>query len=680
MPLARRLLPALLMPLILLLGACGGTPTADYSATAPQLIDRELLFGNPSKFQGRLSPDGKMMSYRAPLKGVMNIWVAPAGDLNSARPITQDTGRGIPNHFWTLDSQSILYTQDQGGDENWHLYSVNLRTSAARDLTPLPGISAQFMAQSERHPGQIVVGINDRDSRWHDVYQIDLATAQRELLAQNDGFAQIFVDHDLQVRLGSRPTTGGGQMLYRLDEVGWEELTEIPLEDMYTTEVLGFDADNEGVYMLDSRGRNNPALTRLVLATGQSNALAESRDGNIASVLFHPQTHKPIALAFNRHLRDWRALDDAFARDIKALQTQADGDVQILATTLDGNRWTVHISRADRSPEYAVYDRADLKLTQLFHTNPGLTGLPLSAKQNITIRSRDGLDLVSYLTLPIGVRTKSNGRPSIPQPMVLLVHGGPWARDTAGYDGEVQWLANRGYSVLQVNFRGSTGFGKDFVNAGNYEWARNMHNDLLDAAQWAVKERIADQNRIAIMGANYGGYATLVGLSFTPEVFACGVDIAGPSNLESLLQSIPPYWEGYRQMLAAAVGAPDTPPGQALLKERSPLYKASNIQRPLLIGQGANDPRVKQAESDQIVAAMNKLGIPVTYLLYPDEGHGLQKPQNRFSFYAVAESFLAECLAGRRQPIESGDFNSSSIEVVDGAQHIEGLVEALAAP
>ncbi|MEP4148303.1 MAG: S9 family peptidase [Halioglobus sp.] len=674
----RTLLASLVIPLLLLLGACASTPPAN-NATAPQLIDRELLFGNPSRFQGRLSPDGTMMSFRAPLKGVMNLWVAPAGDLNSARAITQDSGRGIPSHFWTLDSQNVLYIQDRDGDENWHLYRVNVRTGATGDLTPYEGINARFIAQSERHPGQVVVGINDRDPRWHDAYQIDLATGQRKLLAQNDGFAQLFVDHDLQVRLGSRPTDEGGQMLYRLEEGGWEELAEIPLEDASTTNVLGFDADNEGVYMLDSRGRNNPALTRMALASGQSNVLAESSQGNIDSVLFHPQTHKPIALAFNQHQKDWRALDEAFARDIKALESQADGDAEILATTLDGNRWTLYISRSDRSPEYAVYDRADLKLTTLFRTDPALTGLPMVAKENVTIRSRDGRDLISYLTLPTGVRTKSNGRPSVPLPMVLLVHGGPWGRDTAGFDGKVQWLANRGYAVLQVNFRGSTGFGKDFINAGNYQWAGDMHNDLLDAVQWAITERIAAQNRIAIMGGSYGGYATLVGLTFTPDVFACGVDIAGPSNLDTLIQSIPPYWAGFRTRLVAALGDPDTPPGQALLKERSPLYKASNIKRPLLIGQGANDPRVKQAESDQIVSAMNKLGIPVTYVLYPDEGHGFQKPENRLSFYAVTESFLSQCLGGRQQPI-GDDFENSSIQILDGEEHIRSLSETQSAP
>lgn len=661
--------------ILLLMSACSSQTDSPSDATQPALIDRELLFGNPSRFQGRLSPDGKMMSFRAPLDGVMNLWVAPAGKIDLARPITRDNNRGIPSHFWTLDSASVLYIQDQNGDENWHLHRVDVRTGESLDLTPFPGVRAEVLAQSERHPGQIVLGMNDRDARWHDAYLVDTATGKRTLLAENQGFSAFLVDNELQVRLAQKQTEDGGAQLLARDGSGWREIATIPAEDVFSTEVLGFDDSNTGAYMLDSRGRDKAALTRLDISTGETTVMARSSNADISDVLLDPQTHAPVAAAAHRHQREWFALDPAYEADIAAMQQAADGDAAILASTLDGQRWTVFVSRSNRSPIYSVYDRNTRELQTLFETNPAIKGLPLAATRNVTIQSRDGFELVSYLTLPTGAPMRGELRPAQPHPLVLLVHGGPWARDTADYNGQVQWLANRGYAVLQVNFRGSTGFGKAFTSAGNYEWAGKMHNDLIDAVNWATERGIARRDRVAIMGGSYGGYATLVGLTFTPEVFACGVDIVGPSNLQTLIESIPPYWEGFRRTLIAAIGDPDTAPGQSLLRERSPLNRVDKIQRPLLIGQGANDPRVKQAESDQIVKAMQARNIPVTYVLYPDEGHGFQKPENNLSFHAVAESFLAQCLGGRRQPI-GDDLQGSSLKIMAGADSVPGLLGA----
>ncbi len=473
--------------LVALLGACSSQTPSNPDATLPELIDRELLFGNPSRFQGRLSPDGEMMSFRAPLDGVMNLWVAPAGKIGQARPITRDTNRGIPSHFWTLDSSSVLYIQDRDGDENWHLHRVDVRTGDTIDLTPYEGVRAQVLGQSEDHPGRIAVGMNDRDPRWHDAYAVDLKTGQRQLLSRNDGFSDLYVDNDLVVRLAQRQTEDGGAELLVVAEDGWRALTAIPPEDVFTTRIVGFNADNTGAYMVDSRDRDTAALTRLDLGSGESSVIARSPTADISDVLVDPRSHAPVAAAANRHQRSWFALDPDYEGDITALQQSAEGDASILASTLDGQRWTVFISRSNRSPRYAVYDRQKRQLTPLFETNPAIKGLPLAVKRNVTISSRDGYDLVSYLTLPTGVPMRSELRPRTPLPLVLLVHGGPWARDTAGYDGQVQWLANRGYAVLQVNFRGSTGFGKNFTAAGNYEWAGKMHDDLLDAVDWAVE-------------------------------------------------------------------------------------------------------------------------------------------------------------------------------------------------
>ena len=643
----------------------------------PALIERSVLFGNPARYQGRLSPDGQQMSFRAPLDGVMNLWVGDRGDFASVRPITNDTGRGIPAHFWALDSKHVLYIRDEGGDENWHLYSVDLASGDIIDLTPYEGVQAQVIAQSEDAPGVVIVGMNDRDAQWHDAYRVELATGERTLLAQNDGLAQVYVDNALNVRLAARPTPSGGMDILSFGDDGWQPLFEIGFEDVQTTTILGFDDTNEGVYMLDSRGRNTSALVRMNLADQSVEVIAASDQVDIGGVLVDPRTHKPFAYATDLIRPEWHAIALDYTDTIAKLNSQLAGSSQILAQSLDNRYWTVYTDDTVSSPVYAVFDASTGELSELFETNPKLNDFTLAKMHGEVIKSRDGMDLVSYLTLPVESDADGDGRPGQPVPMVMLVHGGPWGRDTYGYAAEVQWLANRGYAVLQVNFRSSTGFGKNFLNAGNEEWAGAMHNDLLDAKYWAVEQGITQPDTVAIMGGSYGGYATLVGVTFTPDEFACGVDIVGPSNLATLLDSIPPYWESYRKIFSNAIGDPATEKGQSLLKERSPLTRVDQISKPLLIGQGANDPRVKQAESDQIVEAMKEKGIPVTYVLYPDEGHGFQKPENSMSFYAVAEAFLAECQGGRFQEL-GDDFANSSIQIPYGAEFVPGLAEKLA--
>jgi dipeptidyl aminopeptidase/acylaminoacyl peptidase len=679
---------SLALSLVLLLTACESktaTPaSAEQGAPAPAeteeavvmeqppLIERTVLFGNPVRFQGRLSPDGSKMSFRAPLDGVMNIWVGERGDFSSVKAITHDTGRGIPAHFWALDSRHVLYTQDQGGDENWHLYSVDLETGETIDLTPYDGTQAQMMAQSEKSPGIVIVGMNDRDPKWHDVHRVDLATGERTLLTENNRFGAIWIDNDLEVRLAGETTPDGGQQVLILDGDEWRPLFEIPFEDVQTTNILGFDEDNQGVYLLDSRNRDKAALVRMNLADQSISTIAESDKVDIASVLIDPRTHQPFAYALDLIRPEWHAINLEYKDVIAKLNSQLAGGSQVLAQSLDNRFWTVYTDESDTSPVYKVFDAESGELTDLFVTNPALNDLPLAKMHGVVIPSRDGMELVSYLTLPLESDADQDGVPEKPVPMVMLVHGGPWGRDTYGYSAIVQWLANRGYAVLQVNFRSSTGFGKDFLNAGNKQWAGAMHDDLLDAKYWAVEQGITAPDQVAIMGGSYGGYATLVGLTFTPDEFSCGVDIVGPSNLVTLLESIPPYWESFREVFFQAIGDPETEEGLSLLKERSPLTHVDKITKPLLIGQGANDPRVKQAESDQIVSAMAERGIPVTYVLYPDEGHGFQKPENNLSFYAVAEAFLAECQGGRYQEL-GNDFENSSIQIPHGAEFVPGI-------
>ncbi|MEM2922191.1 MAG: S9 family peptidase, partial [Candidatus Bathyarchaeia archaeon] len=428
------------------------------------------------------------------------------------------------------------------------------------------------------------------------------------------------------------------------------------------------------LYMMDSRERNTAALVAVDLETGAKDILAEDKRADVSDFVIHPTEKNVQAAAFTYERKSWKVLDKVVVEDFSYLRSVIDGELGVVSKTLDDRFWIV-VYDVDNGPRrYYVYDHQKRVARFLFTDHKALENFSLAKMYPAVIRSRDGWDLVSYYTLPVG--SDVDGRPRGPLPMVLLVHGGPWWRDFWGFNPYHQWLANRGYAVLSVNFRGSTGFGKAFVNASNREWGAKMHEDLIDAVAWAIKEGIADPKRIAIMGGSYGGYATLVGMTFTPEVFVCGVDIVGPSNLVTLLESIPPYWQPEVELFTTRVGDHRTDEGRKFLLTRSPLTYVDRIKRPLLIAQGANDPRVKQTESDQIVDAMRQKGIPVAYLLYPDEGHGFARPQNRISFVAVAESFLSAFLGGRYEPIGE-DFKGSKITVPVGVEYVPGLKEAL---
>jgi len=672
----------ILLPLlgVALLAALPGVaaPTAATAAAgdgAP-LIARAALFGNPERTQARLSPDGKYISFIAPRDGVLNVWVAPAGDLAAAKPVTNDRKRGIRQHFWAYDGAHLLYLQDQGGDENWRLYSARVDGGGERDLTPLAGVQAQVIGLSHERPGTVLVGLNDRKPEWHDAYEIDIATGDRKLVERNDHeIAGYLAGLDLKPRIALRTLPEGGEILRRKGD-GWERILAYGQADSLTTQPIDIEGDGKSALMLSSVGRDKAALVRVNLADGSTSVLAESGQADVDGVWLDPRSRAPEAYSVNYLRSTYAALDPEAAKDIEVLSKSLSGDFTVVSRTLDNSRWIVATDDPRRGISSHLYDRRAGTVTKLFDQRPALAGQPLQSMHAREIRTRDGLTMVSYLTLPPGSDANGDGRPDRPVPMVLNVHGGPWGRDVFGYDPEHQWLANRGYAVLSVNFRASTGFGKAFVNAGDREWAAKMHDDLLDAVDWAVREKITTPEKVAIYGGSYGGYATLVGLTFTPERFACGVDIVGPSNLETLLASIPPYWKSFFEEFARRVGDPRTEDGRKLLRERSPLWRADQIRRPLLIAQGANDPRVKQPESDQIVAAMKAKSLPVTYVLYPDEGHGFARPQNRTSFYAVSEAFLSTCLGGRFEPVGS-DFVGSSLQVPEGAQHVPGLVEAL---
>nr|WP_199671392.1 S9 family peptidase [Salinisphaera sp. Q1T1-3] len=570
---------------------------------------------------------------------------------------------------------------DQDGDENFRLFSVDVETATQRTLTPQDGVRVQVLGVSRHVPDYIVIGINDRDPRWHDVYRLDLATGALTRVMYNEGYGGFLVDRDLKIRLAQCPREDGGQDFFIVQDGGTisdEPFARISFEDSANTGPVGFTRDGKTLYWIDSRDRDTAALVSQSLDTGEIQSIAASPKADITGVMADPDTHAIQAWAADYLRTEWHVIDAAIGDDLTFLEIQLAGDVHVTSRTDDDRRWVVVNDPVTAPVQTHLYDRDARTLTPLFVSRPELVGAPLAGMTPLEIKARDGLTLTAYLTLPRGSDADGFVTPNTPLPMVLLVHGGPWVRDGYGSNGYHHWLANRGYAVLSVNYRGSTGFGKSFVAAGNGEWGAAMHDDLIDAVNWAVAEGVADDGRVAIMGASYGGYASLAGLTLTPETFACGVDIVGPSNLATLLDSIPPYWEAARRQMYRRMADPDTESGRAWLAERSPLSYADRIVRPLLIGQGANDPRVKQAESDQIVTAIAEKSIPVTYVLFPDEGHGFARPANNIAFNAITETFLAAHLGGRAEPF-GGALTPSTVTVPHGAKFAPGLQDALLA-
>ncbi|MEM7666855.1 MAG: S9 family peptidase [Pseudomonadota bacterium] len=648
------------------------------TAEAVPLIPREALFGNPTRSQGRISPDGKWLSWLAPKDGVMNIWLAPRDNPDAAKVITSADDRPIPQYFWSPDGKSIMYVQDKGGDENYLLYGINLATLEEATLTPFENTRVQIVGASETIKDKLLIGLNNRDPQFHDVHMLDLNTGELTMVLENTSYAGFMADDTLTLRMAMRQNEEGGTDYFRVVDGAVEEapFETSGMEDALTTNPAGYTTDGSILYWLDSRDRNTAALYAQDTATGEKTLIAKDDKADIGGTIRDPKTGVVEAYSVNYLTNEWTATDPDLKAALDWLGERLEGDFGISSRTDDDQTWIVWNDPLTAPTSTYIYDRAGGTLTPFYTTRPELKGMPLQPMHPIEIASRDGLTLPSYLTLPVGSDSDGNGRPDRPVPMVLLVHGGPWARDNYGFNSLHQLLANRGYAVLSTNFRSSTGFGKDFLNAGNKEWGLKMHDDLIDAVDWAIGEGITGEDQVAIMGGSYGGYATLAGLAFTPDKFACGVDIVGPSNLETLLGTIPPYWAPMVKIFHERMGDPNTEEGLAMLKAASPLYKADQITKPLLIAQGANDPRVKQTESDQIVGAMKDAGIPVTYVLYPDEGHGFAKPTNSIAFFGIAENFLAECLGGRAEPL--GDvLKPSTAKIVEGAEHVLGLKDAL---
>lgn len=649
---------------------------ASSSFAQTPVLDRELFFGDPEISGAQLSPDGKFMAFVKPYKGTRNIWVKKTDEpFNAAKPVTDDQRRPVVNYFWSRDGKYILFSQDKGGDENFNVYAVNpaapvaagREVPAARNLTDLQGIRAFIYSTPKSDPDALFVGLNDRDNSWHDLYKIKISTGERTLIRRNDDHVSGWLfDQKDQLRLATRTADNGDSEVL---VVGKNDLKKVYSCNVFETcAPVRFNKDNRRVYMMTNRGSDD--LIRLVLfdletLVTESVEMDPLKRVDFGGPIFSDVTDELIATSYEdeRTRIYWR--DKDYEADYKLLQSKLPNrDISFDSSTADEKLWKISASSDTEPGEAYLFDRTTKALTLQYRVFDKLPREHLATMKAITYPSSDGLQVPAFLTLPKGSTGKN-------LPMVVFPHGGPWARDSWGYNPYAQFLANRGYAVLQPNFRSSVGYGKKFLNAGNKQWGEKMQDDLTWGVKAMVAQGIADPKRVGIMGGSYGGYAVLAGLAFTPDVYAAGVSIVGPSNLITLLASIPPYWEAGRKIFNERMGDPSTSEGRAQLERQSPLNSATKIKSPLLVIQGANDPRVKKAESDQIVIALRDRGFAVEYLVAPDEGHGFARPVNNMAMIATAEKFLARHLGGRFQEGATPEVSARLKEITVDVKTVE---------
>lgn len=615
---------------------------------AIEKIPLELLYGNPERIAPKISPDGRCLGWIEPVDGVLNVVIVEVGSpLDEARAVTDDRDRGVRDWYWAEESRHILYRQDIGGDENWRLYGVEITTMERKDYTPFDNVQVRLAETSRERPDEVLITMNRENVELHDVYRLRLSDGSLEKVAVNPGEVIGWeIDHHLEVRGALTSDAEGVRRLLlkpdgteEVEVVGWEVAAEWGPEDAGSSGSLGFNDDGSALYLLDSRNANAARLVKMDMTDPERplSVVYEDPTYDVTTIVPNRETREPALVGVLRERLEWEVLDESYRDDVAFLGEVVGEDAQLVIISRDNDdtTWVVAAIPSDGSARYYLYDRAERKETFLFASRPELDRYRLAPMESFSFTARDGRTIHGYLTFPLDADREN-------LPMVLNVHGGPWVRDTWGYHPEAQWLANRGFICMQVNYRGSAGYGKDHLNAGDREWGGKMHDDLIDAVNWAVGEGYADPERVAIYGGSYGGYASLVGATFTPDFFRCAVAIVGPSNLITFLDTIPPYWRPLIGQMKRRVG--DVVEDRDFLISRSPLTHVDQIRIPMLIAHGANDPRVKQAESEQIVAAMEEKGIDHEYLLFPDEGHGFAKPENRMKFYRVADDFLEKHL------------------------------------
>jgi len=645
----------ILFIIILSMGTGNILAQNDYLEDLPPLIDKELFFGDPQIAGAQLSPDGEFITFLKPYNEVRNIYVKTREQaFEEAKPITADE-RPVSGYFWSRDGRYVLYVQDKGGNENFHIYKVDPTAEpdettgvpSAQDLTPIEGIRANIYSLPKDNPDEIIIGLNDRDKAYHDVYRVNLTTGDRDLLFENtEKMAGFTFDLEGNLRLATRQTEDGGTEILRYDDNTFTQIYKCNFEE--TIYPIRFHKDGKKVYFVTNKGEDVD-LTRLTLLdpkTGETTFIESDPENQVdfGGAVFDAKTDELIATAYVGDRVRIYPKDKQIEKDLKFLREELpEGELSIQSTTRDMRFFLVSVSRDVDPGSVYFYDREKKNVELLYRSRPELDSEHLAFKKPVRYQARDGLEISGYLTIPRGVTSEN-------LPTVIMPHGGPWARDYWGYDAYTQFLANRGYAVFQPNFRGSTGYGKDFLNAGNKEWGTgDMQHDITDAVNYLIEKGITDKDKVAIFGGSYGGYATLAGLAFTPDVYAAGVSYVGPSNLITLLESIPPYWGPIVKMFHKRVGNPEDPEDAKRLRKQSPLFSADKIDDPLLVIQGANDPRVDKRESDQIVVAARDRGVDIGYIVAPDEGHGFAGQENRLVVAVALEKFLAKHLGGRYQ-------------------------------
>lgn len=619
-------------------------------------INSRVRFLSPA-----VSPDGRHLAFLAPHNDQFNVWLAPHARMPEAMPLTRSL-HGVRTFSWAYDSRHICFTADTDGDENHRVGVADTVDGSIRWITPGDGVEGSIVKLSARHPGQILVSHNKRDAKYADLYRVSLATGQAEIVCINQGFYNYIVDEDLSLRLVTRHLDNGSVLYLAPTANGWRPFMTVDLASTDADTPLSFDSEGRNLFMLDSRERDTAALVSVAMETGGAHPVAGHQRYDCVEALFNPLTAQPQAVAFAGFRKTWRFLDPALRTDWTLLTALGDGDVSILSRSLDDRYWTVAFEQSHRPRRFYLLDR-HRRSTVLLGEQLDLDEREASPLLPTAVTSRDGWSLPCYYALPPAFRDRA--KPDRPLPLVLLPHGGPWTRDHWRFNQVDQWLTSRGCAVLRVNFRGSTGFGKAFTAAGDLEWGRRMQHDLDDAVDWAVAQGIADRERIAIVGQSYGGYAALAGLAFTPDRFACAVSICGPSDLVSHLEALPPSAAAYRSWWLARVGNVDTTEGRELLRSRSPAQFADCITRPLLMFHGANDPRVRHEQSERMVEVLRDHAIPVTHVVFPDEGHGIQKTGNSDLMFALMEVFLAKHLGIQSDPLRDELQRSSASIVVD---------------
>jgi dipeptidyl aminopeptidase/acylaminoacyl peptidase len=639
--------------------------------TEAPLIGRADLFGDPARQQGMLSPRGDNIAFLAPRDGVTNLWVLSVDAIGDARALTDDRVWGVSSVAWAYDNATLLYGVDESGDETTRLYAVASNgQTLPRALTP-EGADAHILGLSARDPSAVVVALRGVGQAFADVVRIDIASGDRTVLYRNTGgYSEFLVDGDNQLRVGVKRVEGGGQDVAVREANGrWRTLFSIAFADAMSSHMVAFEAGGASFLMLDSTDRDRTALVRVDAVTGVKTVVGEGARADVVDVWLDPATNAPEAFATEYLRREWRALTPEAQSDLDYLDSQLNGEFEIVSRSSDDNRWIVEESGPTTPTRSHVYDRAARRVSLLFRHWPNLEQSPLQPMTPIEIEARDGLLLVSYLTLPVGSDADGDARPDEPTPLVVTPHDGPWARDSFGYSALHQWLANRGYAVLSVNFRGSLGFSKAFVNAGNGEWGARVQNDITDAVRWAIDNRVAREDRVAIVGSGFGGYLALAGLALAPGQYRCGASFGGPVNLASFVEQAS---SDTREEIRARIGDARTPEGRQALRDTSPLARAGRVENAVLLALGGRDTRLARAEFDQFAQALRARSGVLTYAVFPDEGRALRQPANRLAYHAILEHFLGDCLGGREEPV-GASFEGARIDVFDGAVNVPGL-------